>query len=71
MLRDYYKKTRKCIDEYNRITDKIKNSPEVTTNEEDEFMDNHYKYLVDALIDDIHDDVFLRQMSDAIKEHGI
>lgn len=35
-MKDYYKNTRECIDDYNRIIDEICNSPRDTTDEEDE-----------------------------------
>lgn len=71
MLRDYYKNVRKCIDEYNRITDKIKNKSELTTFEEDVFMENHYDELVKALIEDIHDDLFLVKLIDALRKTDV
>ncbi len=51
-MTDYYKNTRNCIDEYNRIQDKIRNHEEPTTNAEDEFLQNHCIYLAHAIIKD-------------------
>ena len=49
---DYYKNVRNCIDEYNRIQDKIRNCEEPTTGIEDEFLQNHCIHLAHALIKD-------------------
>ena len=49
---DFYKCTRECIDEYNRIQDKIRNCEDETTDEEDEFIYNHCVHLAHALIKD-------------------
>ena len=51
-MEDFYKNTRKCIDEYNRIQDKMRNSTEETTDEEDEKIYNHCLHLAHALIKD-------------------
>lgn len=49
---DYYKHTRECLDNYNRLQNKIKTCIEETTDEEDELMINHSLYLANALIKD-------------------
>lgn len=52
-MKDFYKNTRECVDEYNQIIDKIINSAEKeTSEEEDEFIDNFCIYLAHALIKD-------------------
>lgn len=51
-MKDFYKHTRKCIDDYNIIDNKIRNSVEETTDDEDEFMVNYFLYLAHALIKD-------------------
>ena len=51
-MEDFYKNTRKCIDEYNRIQDKMRYSTEETTDEEDEKIYNHCLHLAHALIKD-------------------
>ena len=51
-MEDFYKYTRACIDEYNRIQDKIRNCADETTDEEDEIIYNHCIYLAHALIKD-------------------
>ena len=51
-MEDFYKYTRACIDEYNRIQDKIRNCADETTDEEDEITYNHCIYLAHALIKD-------------------
>ena len=50
---DFYKHTRKCIDDYNMLQNKIRTFAEETTDEEDELMINHSLYLAHALIKDI------------------
>ena len=51
-MEDFYKYTRACIDEYNRIQDKIRNCEDETTDEEDEFIYNHCVHLAHSLIKD-------------------
>ena len=52
-MKDFYSNTRQIIDEYNQILDKIISSPEPTTDEEDEKLQNHCLYLAHALIKDM------------------
>ena len=40
-MEDFYKNTRACIDEYNRIQDKMRNCADETTDDEDEIIYNH------------------------------
>ena len=51
-MEDFYKNTRLCIDEYNRIQDKMRNCADETTDDEDEFIYNHCIYLAHAIIKD-------------------
>ena len=51
-MKDYYKNTRKCIDQYNQILNKIKTCDECTVDDEDEFLANFCIYLAHALIKD-------------------
>ncbi len=51
-MKDYYENTRKCIDEYNFIQEKMTSSPHVTTEGEDEFIQNFCIYFAHALIKD-------------------
>ena len=51
-MEDFYKNTRACIDEYNRIQDKMRNCDDETTDEEDEMIYNHAIHLAHALIKD-------------------
>ena len=50
---DYYKNTRRYIDVYNTIMEKIKTGAEETTDEEDEFLVNGSIYLAHALLRDV------------------
>lgn len=52
-MKDFYTNVRECIDDYNRILDKICTSPHETTDAEDERLQNHPLYLAHALIKDI------------------
>ena len=49
---DFYKNTRKCIDDYNIIQNKIRTSEDETNDADDEMMVNHALYLAHALIKD-------------------
>ena len=60
-MKDFFKNVRECIDEYNRIQDKIATSAEETTDEEDEFYDDFSLYLAHALLKDAGDSVFARK----------
>lgn len=51
-MEDFYKNTRACIDEYNRIQDKMRNCADETTDDEDEKIYNHCIYLAHAIIKD-------------------
>ncbi len=51
-MKDYYKNTRKCIDEYNYVQEKMANSPHVTDEVEDEFVQNFCIHFAHALIKD-------------------
>lgn len=51
-MEDFYKNTRACIDEYNRIQDKMRSCADETTDEEDEIIVNHAMYLAHAIIKD-------------------
>lgn len=53
-MKDFYANVRECIDDYNRILDKICTSPHETTDAEDERLQNHTLYLAHALIKDIN-----------------
>lgn len=53
-MKDFYTNVRECIDDYNRILDKICTSPHETTDAEDERLQNHTLYLAHALIKDIN-----------------
>lgn len=53
-MKDFYTNVRECIDDYNRILDKICTSPYETTDAEDERLQNHPLYLAHALIKDIN-----------------
>lgn len=52
-MEDFYKNTRACIDEYNRIQDKIKTSQTETTDSEDVFLDNFIYYITNGLMVDL------------------
>ena len=52
-MKDYYKHTRKCIDQYNEIINKICEDTQEITDEETEVIDNHCLYLAHALLKDI------------------
>lgn len=51
-MKDYYRNTRACISEYNRIIDKVFTGEQELTDEEDEKLDNHCLYLAHALLKD-------------------
>ncbi len=51
-MKDYYSNTRSCLDHFNYIQDKIKNQDIVTSEEDDEFLQNFCLYLAHALIKD-------------------
>ena len=51
-MKDYYKNTRSCIDQYNTLMDEIKNGLQELTDEQDEFIINFCIYLSHALIKD-------------------
>ena len=51
-MEDFYKNTRECIDEYNRIQNKMRTFEAETTDEEDEKIYNHCVYLAHALVRD-------------------
>ena len=51
-MRDFYKHTRGVIDLYNQIVEKMLKGPDVTNDEEDEFIHNFYIHLAHALIKD-------------------
>lgn len=53
-MEDFYKYTRECINEYNRIQNKMRTFEEETTDEEDEKIYNHCVYLAHALVKDCH-----------------
>jgi len=40
-MKDFFENTRKCMDRYNELQEKMLSSPIDTTNEEDEFLDNY------------------------------
>lgn len=67
-MQDYYERTRKCIDEYNRIADKIKYRVDDTSYKEDEFLDHHYTLLSEALVEDIQDKSFLKVLMDVCRK---
>lgn len=51
-MKDYYRNTRACISEYNRIINKILTCEQELTDKEEERLDNHCIYLAHALIKD-------------------
>ena len=51
-IKNFYQSTSDCISEYNRIQNKIENSQDETTENEDEFLQNYCVYLAHALIKD-------------------
>ena len=51
-MKDYYPRTRKVIDEYNNICDKVATSLNELTEDEDEFIQNFCLHLAHALIAD-------------------
>ena len=51
-MKDYYKNTRACINEYNRIVNKVFTCEQELTDKEDEKLDNHCLYLAHALLKD-------------------
>ena len=51
-MKDYYTNTRKTIDTYNEIQNKIKTAPDPTVDDEDEFVANFCIHLAHALIKD-------------------
>ena len=52
-MKDYYKNTRACISEYNRIIDKVFTCEQELTDKEEERLDNHCIYLAHALLKDV------------------
>lgn len=52
-MKDYYKNTRACINEYNRIVNKVVTCEQELTDKEEEKLDNHCLYLAHALLKDI------------------
>ena len=50
--KDFYKNTRACIDEYNRVVNKALSCEQEITDDEEEELDNHSMYLAHALIKD-------------------
>lgn len=52
-MEKYFKQTMVCIDEYNRIQNKIKTSPVETTDSEDTFLDSFIYYLTNGLMADL------------------
>lgn len=65
-MTDYYKNTRKCIDDYNQLLDYICTSYDETTDEQDELLQNHMIYLAHALIKDIRRDDDLKKIAGII-----
>lgn len=51
-MKDYYKNTRACINEYNRIINKVITDEQELTDKEEEKLDNHCLYLAHALLKD-------------------
>ena len=51
-MKDYYSHTRKTINRYNQIVEKMGNVNEDTTDDEDEFIMNFCLHLAHALIKD-------------------
>lgn len=51
-MKNYYENTFECLNKFNEIQDKMQNSSENTTEEEDEFIVNFCIYLAHALIKD-------------------
>lgn len=51
-MKDFFENTRRCMDKYNELQEKMLSSSIDTTDEEDEFLDNFQDYLSSALIDD-------------------
>lgn len=74
-MKNYYLNTTYCINKYNTILDKISSSPEETTDEEDEYLQNFALYLAHALIKDFGYGQASRQelikVADIIKAFGI
>ena len=58
---DFYKNTRKCIDDYNMIQEKIRTSAEETDDAEDEFMMNYSLYFAHALVKDAGNSKYARE----------
>ena len=52
-MKDYYKYTRGCINEYNRIINKVYTGKQELTDKEEEKIDNHSLYLAHALLKDV------------------
>ena len=51
-MKDWYKSTRQCIDNYNTVVNKIQFGQDATTEEDDEFLQNFCIHLAHALIKD-------------------
>ena len=51
-MKDFYHNTRSVIDNFNLIQNKILTSPDETTQDEEELLDNFCVYLAHALIKD-------------------
>lgn len=51
-MKNFYPNTTECIEKYNQIQDKMYNSEETTTDNEDEFVLNFCLYLAQALVAD-------------------
>lgn len=51
-MKDFYHNTRLVIDNFNLIQNKILTSPDETTQDEEELLDNFCVYLAHALIKD-------------------
>lgn len=70
-LKDYYKNTRECIDEYNEIVEKVFEDTQELTDELTEKLDHHCIYLAHALLKDAGPGATARQelsrMCDVIK----
>ena len=60
-MKDFYKNTRECIDEYNEVMNVINTSAEETKDEQDEFLQHFCLHLAHALIKDVGFDITSRE----------
>lgn len=75
MKKNYYTNTMDCLNKYNEICHKIACSPDETTEEEDEYLQNFALYLAHSLIKDFGFGPVSRneliKVADIIKAYGV